>query len=84
MILRRSKRMKYVPKSAPSTGLKALQRSVRRTLSSGAYASLFFCSSVPSNLDADYVRHVDGHDFMYAVSELMDNAREAIFILVRT
>ncbi|EMD36120.1 hypothetical protein CERSUDRAFT_116030 [Gelatoporia subvermispora B] len=25
--------------------------------------------------------HVDGHDYMYAVSELLENAREAIFIL---
>lgn len=27
-------------------------------------------------------RHVDGHDYMYALSEILDSAREAIFILV--
>lgn len=29
-------------------------------------------------------RHVDGHDYMYALSEILDNAKECIFILVRT
>ena len=28
-------------------------------------------------------RHIDGHDYMWAVSEMLDRAREAIFILVR-
>lgn len=28
-------------------------------------------------------RHVDGHDYMYALSEILESAREAIFILVR-
>jgi len=28
------------------------------------------------------IRHVDGHDFMWAVSEMLDGAKEAIFILV--
>ena len=28
-------------------------------------------------------RHIDGHDYMWAVSELLDRAQEAIFILVR-
>jgi len=27
-------------------------------------------------------RHVDGHDYMYAVSEMLDSAKHAIFILV--
>jgi len=27
-------------------------------------------------------RHVDGHDYMWAVSEMIDRAKEAIFILV--
>lgn len=27
-------------------------------------------------------RHIDGHDYMWALSELLDDAREAIFILV--
>ena len=27
-------------------------------------------------------RHIDGHDYMYAVSEILDSAKEAIFILV--
>jgi phosphatidylserine/phosphatidylglycerophosphate/cardiolipin synthase-like enzyme len=26
-------------------------------------------------------RHVDGHDYMWAVSELIDRAQQAIFIL---
>jgi hypothetical protein len=30
------------------------------------------------------IRHVDGHDYMWALSELLDGAKEAIFILVRT
>ena len=29
-------------------------------------------------------RHVDGHDYMWAVSEMIDGAEEAIFILVCT
>lgn len=28
------------------------------------------------------LRHVDGHDYMYALSQLLDNAKEAIFIMV--
>lgn len=28
-------------------------------------------------------RHVDGHDYMYAVSEMLESAKEVIFILVR-
>lgn len=27
-------------------------------------------------------RHIDGHDYMYALSEMLESAREAIFILV--
>ena len=27
-------------------------------------------------------RHVDGHDYFYALSEILDSAREVIFILV--
>ena len=27
-------------------------------------------------------RHVDGHDYMYALSEILDSAKECIFILV--
>ena len=29
-----------------------------------------------------YSRHIDGHDYMYALSEMLESAREAIFILV--
>ncbi len=29
-------------------------------------------------------RHVDGHDYMWAVSELLEKAQEAIFIMVRS
>lgn len=29
------------------------------------------------------VRHIDGHDYMYALSEMLDSAKECIFILVR-
>ena len=28
------------------------------------------------------IRHVDGHDYMYALSEMLDGAKECIFILV--
>jgi hypothetical protein len=28
-------------------------------------------------------RHIDGHDYMWALSELLENAQEAILILVR-
>ena len=31
----------------------------------------------------DTYRHIDGHDYMYALSEMLESAREAIFILVR-
>lgn len=34
-------------------------------------------------LTIDRHRHVDGHDYMYALSEILDNAKECIFILVR-
>lgn len=27
-------------------------------------------------------RHIDGHDYMYAVSEMLESAKQAIFILV--
>lgn len=27
-------------------------------------------------------RHIDGHDYFWALSEMLDNAREAIFIQV--
>ena len=27
-------------------------------------------------------RHIDGHDYFYALSEMLDSARECIFILV--
>lgn len=27
-------------------------------------------------------RHIDGHDYMYALSEILDSAKECIFILV--
>ena len=29
-------------------------------------------------------RHIDGHDYMYALSEMLESARECIFILVRS
>lgn len=29
-----------------------------------------------------FSRHIDGHDYMWAVSEIIDSAKEAIFILV--
>lgn len=28
-----------------------------------------------------YRRHIDGHDYMWALSEMLDSAKEAIFIL---
>lgn len=36
------------------------------------------------NHNHHYGRHIDGHDYMWAVSELLDKAQEAIFILVST
>lgn len=32
---------------------------------------------------APHSRHIDGHDYFYALSEMLDSARECIFILVR-
>ena len=29
------------------------------------------------------LRHIDGHDYMWAVSEMLDSAKDVIFILVR-
>lgn len=33
--------------------------------------------------DGDGSRHIDGHDYFYALSEMLDSAKECIFILVR-
>lgn len=29
-------------------------------------------------------RHIDGHDYFYALSEVLDGAQDCIFILVRS
>lgn len=39
-------------------------------------------TSHPTELQL-FTRHVDGHDYMYALSEMLDSAQEVIFILVR-
>ena len=46
------------------------------------YARVIVVARRVSYLDVTDNRHVDGHDYMYALSEILDSAREAIFILV--
>ena len=42
---------------------------------------IYLSCTVTANLRL-YERHVDGHDYMWAVSEMIDSAKEFIFILV--
>jgi hypothetical protein len=42
----------------------------------------FSCYAQLRRLIRLYERHVDGHDYMWAVSEMIDRAKEFIFILV--
>ena len=42
-----------------------------------------YSASSPGRLFLEPYRHVDGHDYMYALSEILESARECIFILVR-
>lgn len=44
-------------------------------------ASHRFRSFADQRTDNAIKWHVDGHDYMWAVSELLDNARDVIFIL---
>ena len=37
---------------------------------------------VPLRSYLDFFRHIDGHDYFYALSEMLESARECIFILV--
>ena len=66
-------------RSTPATAFTLSPASVLRTLSNG-----------PCTWDAsgdDYWltprRHIDGHDYFWALSEMLDSAKECIFILVR-
>lgn len=69
---------KYVLKSTTVIALEALPANERRTLSSGVY--LFVSRRLSSYLQLS--RHIDGHDYFYALSEMLESARECIFILV--
>ena len=44
---------------------------------------IYLLCTVTTNL-RPYERHVDAHDYMWAVSEMIDSAKEFIFILVIT
>ena len=39
-------------------------------------------AAVTNSINFICCRHVDGHDYMYALSEMLDSAKECIFILV--
>lgn len=47
-------------------------------------ASWFVCAAVGLKLVRPFPlpRHIDGQDYMWAVSEILDSARDVIFILV--
>jgi phospholipase D1/2 len=45
---------------------------------------VFSDSLADDPLSAKHPRHIDGHDYFYALSELLESARESIFIFVRT
>lgn len=68
----------YVQKSTRVIAFKALGANDRTTLSSGVYHSV----SKTTFSHALLSRHIDGHDYFYALSEMLDSARECIFILV--
>jgi phosphatidylserine/phosphatidylglycerophosphate/cardiolipin synthase-like enzyme len=73
--------MIYVHKLTRVIAFKALRANGRTTLSSGAFRSIgncVFARATPMLL----FRHIDGHDYFYALSEMLDSARECIFILV--
>lgn len=61
-------------------GLQVLLESALETPSSGKFVPKILTFS-----GAEMVllsRHVDGHDYMWAISEMIDRAKEVIFILV--
>ena len=60
----------------------ASQESGLETLSNGAFLTYILQASVEQMWYLH--RHVDGHDYMYALSEMLDSAKECIFILVRS
>lgn len=43
-----------------------------------------WCVLYPRSLDPTLTlfRHIDGHDYMWALSEMLESAKEVIFILV--
>jgi hypothetical protein len=69
---------KYVLKSTTVIALEALPANELRTLSSGVY--VFVSRRLSSYLQLS--RHIDGHDYFYALSEMLESARERIFIMV--
>src|SRR6266478_3079329 len=69
----------YVHKSTQVIAFKALQVNERITLSSGVY---LFVRKLRSQTLTLLFRHIDGHDYFYALSEMLDSARQCIFILV--
>lgn len=46
------------------------------------FVKWYFVACFVNELKLTLTRHVDGHDYMYAVSEMLESAKEAIFILV--
>jgi len=72
-------------RSMLATALRALRENDPRTLSNGVYAGFFARRRWPrciQSLMGCRDRHIDGHDYMWAVSEMLDNARDVIFIMV--
>lgn len=73
--------MIYVHKLTQVIAFKALRANERTTLSSGVFRSIGNCVFTRPTLML-LSRHIDGHDYFYALSEMLDSARECIFILV--
>lgn len=65
-------------------GIPVLHQLEREIQSSGKKA-LLFCPILGfvASQRAVTCRHIDGHDYMWAISEMLDQAKEAIFILVQ-
>ena len=72
----------YVRKSTQAIVFKVLQANEVTILSSGVYFSRRSSSAKLELRFLTCLRHIAGHDYFYALSELLDSARECIFILV--
>jgi phosphatidylserine/phosphatidylglycerophosphate/cardiolipin synthase-like enzyme len=72
----------YVHKSTRVIAFKALRANEGTTLSSGVYHSDISNLRFPPATLMLLSRHIDGHDYFYALSEMLDSARECIFIMV--